>query len=124
MVPLIEAAINSFVMDWETILSDKMMSQILDYRRNKFVSTKIMPPFYMSAYIMDTICFNSDSPILGWKWIVQNPIPIHIYHKYLWKSDYKNHLYKIFHGFILPIHQAIFNKPSPRLFDEASIDLT
>lgn len=92
MLPLIEVAINSFIMDWKTILSDKMASQILDYRKDRFFTTRVVPPFYMSAYIMDKIYFNSNFCILGWKWNVQDPIPIHIYHKYLWKSDYKNHL--------------------------------
>ena len=104
MVPLMEASINSFIMDWETILLDKIASQILEYRRNKFVTTKVMLPFYMSAYIMDTICFNSNFPILGWKWTVHDPTPIHIYHKCLWNSDYKDHIYRICHGFILPVH--------------------
>ena len=104
MVPLMEATIYSYIMNWATILYDKMANQILDYRRNKFVTTRIIPPFYMSAYIIDTVCFNSDFPIMGWKWTIQDPTPIHIYHKSLWKSQYKNHFYKIFHGFILPIH--------------------
>ena len=104
MVPFMEAEINSYIMDWATILSDKMANQILDYRRNRYVTTRIIPPFYMSAYIMDTICFNFDYPILGWKWTPQDPTPIHIYHKYLWKSHYKHHIYRICHDFILPIH--------------------
>lgn len=106
MVPLMEVAINSYIMDWPTILSDKMANQILDYRRNRFVTTRIKPPFYMRAYIMETICFNSDYPILGWKWILQDPTPIHIYHKYLWKAHYKDHLYRIFHGFVLPLYST------------------
>lgn len=123
MVPLIEAAVNSFIMDWETILSNKMASQILDYRGNIFVTTQVVPPFYMNAYIMDTIYFNSAFPILGWKWIVQDPTPIHIYHKYLWKFDYNNHIYRICHVFVLLVHQAIFNEHAPRVSDKASIDL-
>lgn len=39
MVPLIEAVLNSFVMDWANILSNKMAIQILDYRKNRFVTT-------------------------------------------------------------------------------------
>lgn len=42
----------------------------------------------------------------------------------MWKAHYKDHIYIIFHGFVLPVHQAIFNKHAPRLSDEASIDLT
>ena len=124
MVPLIEAAVNSYIMDWANILSDKIASKILDYRKNRFVTTRIIPPFYMSAYIIDTICFNSEFPILGWKWTPQSPIPVHIYHKYFWKAYYKDHIYKIFHGFIFPFYQFIFNKLTPRLSDEANIDLT
>jgi len=110
MVPLMEAAINGFIMDWETILSDKLANKILDYRKSRVVSTRVTPPFYMSAYIMDTICFNSEYPILGWKWTPQDPNAIYFYHKELWKSHYKNHLYRICHGFILPVYYAIFNK--------------
>jgi len=124
MVPLMEATIKSYIMDWETILSNKMANQILDYRRNRFVTTRTIPPFYTSTYIMDTIYFNSNHPILGWKWMPQDPTPIQIYHKYLWKAHYKDHIYRIFHGFVLPVHQAIFNKPASQLSDEASIDLT
>lgn len=78
----------------------------------------------MSAYIVDTTCFYSNFPIMGWKWTIQDPTPIHFYHKYMWKTQYKKHFYKICHGFILPIHQAIFNRPAPRLSEEANIDLT
>ena len=104
MVSLIEAIVNSYIMDWPTILFDKMARKILDYRRNRYVSTGVIPPFYMSAYIIDTICFNSEFPILSWKWTPQKPTPINIYHKYLWKTYYKDHIYKTFHGFILPVH--------------------
>lgn len=124
MVPLIKAALNSYVMDWETILSDKMVVQILDYRKNRFITTRVVPPFYMNTYIVDTICFKSDFPIMGWKWTVQDPTPLHIYHKDLWQKQYKKHFFKIFHCFILPIHQAIFNRLAPQLSQEASIDLT
>lgn len=111
-------------MDWAAILSDKMANHILDYRRNRFVTTRVIPPFYMSAYIMDTIYFNSDYPILGWKWTPQDPKPIHIYHKELWKTHYENHLYRIYHGFVLPFHYNNFNKPAPRLCNEDSVELT
>lgn len=124
MGPLMEVAIHYYIMDWATILSNKMANQIHNYRRNRFVTTHTIPPFYMSTYIMDTICFNSDYPILCWKWAPQDPTPIHIYHNYLQKAHYKDHIYRICHGFILHVQQAIFNKPAPQLSDEISIDLT
>ena len=73
MVPLIEAVVNSYIMDWATILSDKMARKILYYRKNRFLTIRIIPPFFMSAYIIDTVCFNSEFPILDWKW-TQSPI--------------------------------------------------
>jgi len=73
---------------------------------------------------MDTICFNFDYPILSWKWTPQDPTTIHIYHKELRKTHYKNHLYRIYHVFVLPVHYAIFNKSAPQLSDEATVDLT
>lgn len=124
MVPLIEATLKSFVMDWANILSDKFSIQILDFRKNRCVFTPVVPPFYIIAYIVDTICFNSDFPIMGWKWTIQDPTPTDVYDKYLWKTQYKNHFYKISDGFILPIHQAILNRSTPQLSKEVSIDLT
>ena len=67
MVPLMEAAINGYVMDWANILSGKLAIAILKYRANAYKTSQIIPLFYYSAYIMDTICFNSEYPILGWK---------------------------------------------------------
>jgi len=32
MVPLMEAAVNSYVMDWENIFSNKLATAILDFR--------------------------------------------------------------------------------------------
>lgn len=74
MVPLMEAAINSYILDWETILSDKTVNQILDYRRNRFLTTRIIPRFYMSAYIMDTIYFNSNYPFYDGNGLVKTQL--------------------------------------------------
>ena len=94
----------------------------MDYRRNKHTGNA--PPFHFCAYILDALCFNSEFPILGWKWTPQDPIPIHIYHKHLWKAQFKNHVYIIFHGYMLPIYQTIFNQPPPRLSHKAKLDLS
>lgn len=120
MVPLMEAKVHNYIMDWENIISDKMV-EILEYRRKRFVVSQVIPPFYFSAYIMETIYFNSKYPIFGWKQTPQDPNPVHIYHKELWKAHYKNHLYRICNGFILPIHYSLFNKPAPRISKEADL---
>ena len=113
MVPLMDATISSFIMDWSVILSDKIANNILAYRRNKHAGMTL--PFHMCSYILDALCFNSKFPILGWKWTLQDPTRIHVYHNFLWKVYFKNHVYKIFHGYMLPIYQAIFNQPPPWL---------
>lgn len=124
MVPLMEAAIHGYVMYWANILSDRIATEILEHRRKRCATTLVIPPFHYSTYILNIICFNSEYPILEWKWNPQDPNPIHIYHKELWKAHYRNHLYIIFNGFVLPVYYSIFNKPSPRISEEAGIDLT
>lgn len=91
MVPLMEAAVNSIIMDWVTILSDKLAVAVRDFRSKTVVTERKIPPFYYSAYILDTLCFNSEFRVLGWRWTAQDPSPIHIYHQELWKPSYKHH---------------------------------
>lgn len=67
MVPLIEAMVNSYVTNWENILSNKLVTTILELRLNSCKTTRTIPPFYYSAYIMDTLCFNSEYPKLRWR---------------------------------------------------------
>lgn len=124
MVPLMEAAVNSYVMDWANIFSDKLATAILDFISNACTTTRNIPPFYYSAYIMGTLCFNSEYLVLRWRWTTQDPKQIHIYHQMLWKAHYKDHLYQICNGFMLPIYYAIFYKHAPSISDEAAIDLT
>jgi len=123
MVLLMEVAINGYVMDWANILSDRLATAILECRTNAYKTSRTIPPFYYSAYIMETICFNSKYPVLQWKWTAQDPNPIHTYHKKFWKVHYKNHLYRIFNGFVLCVYYSIFNKPAPRISQEEGIDL-
>ena len=119
MVPLMEATINGYVTDWANILLEKLTTAILEYRENVYHTTRTIPPFYYSAFIKDTICFNSEFPLLGWRWTPADLKPIHIYHEQLWKANYKNHLYKICKSFILPIYYSIFDKPAPRISSKA-----
>jgi len=124
MVPLIEAECNNDIMDWGNILSDKLATAVLEFRNKSCVTERFIPPFYYSAYILDTLCFNSEFPMLGWRWTPQDPIPIHIYHQKLWKPHHKHHIYQSFNGFMLPIHYAVFDKPASKISSPAEIDLT
>lgn len=71
---------------------------------------------------MDSVCFTLYFPAMGWKQTTEGPVDIHIFHSMLWDTKYENHLYKIFHGFILPLFQAIFNEKAPKLSKEAQAD--
>jgi len=77
----------------------------------------------MCAYIMDAMCFIFPFPIMGWKWTPQDPTPIHVYHKALWKYYFNENFYEICQGVMLHIYQAIFNKKAPRLSEEARADI-
>lgn len=55
------------------------------------MSTREIPPFFMSAYIMDALWLTSDFPSMGWKLTLEDPTTIHIYHNILWESNYETH---------------------------------
>ena len=45
MVPLMEAACNSEIMDWVNILSDKLATAILQFKNKTRVTERFIPPF-------------------------------------------------------------------------------
>lgn len=61
---LIDATINTTRMNWAQLLSDNLVKTIMEYRRNRSISSRVYPPFFMSAYVMDAICFHSK--FLSW----------------------------------------------------------
>jgi len=93
-VPLIEAKANYYIMDWGNILSNIITFQIREFRQHRYVTTTTVPPFFMSVYIMDAVSFTTSFSTMGWKWTIQDPSPIHIYHKTLWESNFHTHFYK------------------------------
>ena len=122
-LPLIDAAINTTIMNWAQILSENLARTIMEYRRKRSVTSRVYPQFFMSAYVMDAICFGSKFLVMGWKWTIQDSFPIHIYHKYMWESQLQPHFYKICHGFMLPIHKQLYNRDAPKLSKEAEVDI-
>ena len=60
---------------------------------------------------------------MGWKWIVQDPFPIHVYHNTLWESQFHPNFYKKFQGVMLPIHKEVYNRTTPRFSKEAEVDI-
>lgn len=70
-VPLIQVVSDGYIMDWENILSNNLTTQIHSYRQKHNVNDRNPPPFFMSAYVTDYICFSYDFPSTGWKWTIQ-----------------------------------------------------
>lgn len=101
---LIDVIVNITIMNWAQILSNNLARMTMEYRRKRSVPSRVYPPFFMSAYVMDEIYFGSKFPVMGWKWTVKDPLPIHIYHKFMWESQFHPHFYNC-HGVMLPIHK-------------------
>lgn len=122
-LPLVDAVVNATIMNWAQILSDNLATAILEYRIKRSIASRVYPPFFMSAYDMDAICFGSKFPIMGWKWSAENPLPIQIYHKVMWESNFVPHFFKICHGVMLSIHKNIYNRDAPRFSQEVEVDI-
>jgi len=56
-IPLIDACVNSHIMNWHSILSENLATTITQYQEKKASFSDNLPPFYFSAYIMDAIFF-------------------------------------------------------------------
>lgn len=123
-LPLTDAATNADIMDWAKILSDNLYMAVINYRSKRSLSQRVYPPFYLSAYVMDSIFYVSKFPIMGWKWTTQDPLPIHVYHKVLWDSQFIPHFYNICHGLILPLYRMMYDEDPPRFSPKAQIDIT
>lgn len=109
---LIDAAVNTKIMNLAQILFDNLEKSILEYKRKRSPSLRVYPPFFMSALIMDTIYFSFKFPIMGWKWSTYDLLPIHVYHNILWECQFHPHCYKICQGVMLPNHKQVYNQPS------------
>ena len=122
-LPLIDAVVNATIIDWAQIMSENLAKAIIEYRRKRSIASRVYPPFFMCAYVMDAICFGSKFPLMGWKWTTQDPLPIHIYHKDMWESNFEPHFFNICHEVMLPIHKRIYSRDAPGFSQEAEIDI-
>jgi hypothetical protein len=73
--------------------------------------------FYMSAYIMDAICFMTPFPLMNWSWNPTCTEPIHEYHSKLWEENVEDSFYEIFHFMVIPVHQMLYGYTPPRISD-------
>lgn len=93
-LPLIHAIVSATIMDYTQILLDNLAKAMIEYIRKRISSLRAFPPFFVSAIVMDAIYFSSKFPNMGWKWNVQDPLHIHMYHNILWESQFHPHFYK------------------------------
>jgi hypothetical protein len=95
-VPIIHEVENGYTFDWGKMLLDNLAKKIEDYIAQKPKGE--LAPFYMSAYIMDLICFRTPFPIMNWSWTQTVTKPIHFYPSKLWEGNAKDFFYEICHS--------------------------
>jgi hypothetical protein len=62
-VSIMHEAAEGFTFDWAKILSDNLTKEIVEYQMEK---SKGQPAsFYMSAYVMDAICYMTPFPLMN-----------------------------------------------------------
>jgi hypothetical protein len=120
-VPMMHTAAEGYSFDWAKMLSDNLVREITEYQSLK---AKGKPtPFYMSAYIMDVICFMIPFPLMGWRWTPTNIEPIHFYHSNLCEDKEKYFFYEIYNYVVVSMHITIYGFPPPRILDKIVANL-
>jgi hypothetical protein len=62
-VPLIHTVVEGFSFDWAKLLTDSLTNRITEYRAQKVSGKETL--FFMSAYIMDAMCFMTPFPLMS-----------------------------------------------------------
>jgi hypothetical protein len=120
-VPIMHEVAEGFSFNWAKILSDSLAKEITEYQSLK---AKGKPaPFYMSAYIMDAICFMTSFPLMSWSWTPTSTEPIHFYHSKLWEDKAKDFFYEICNYVVVPMHIAPLRLPASRISDKIMTNL-
>jgi hypothetical protein len=110
-VPLMFQVAEGGSFNWEKMLSDSLTSRVTEYRVQK--ENGKASSFFMSAYIMDTVCFLTLFPLMKWSWTPAEDEPIHVYHAKLWENKAENFVYEIFNWVMVPLHVTIFGHLPP-----------
>jgi len=94
-VSIMHEVVEGFTFNWDKILSDNLTKEIAEYQME---NSKGQPAsFYMSAYVMDAICYMTPFPLINWSWNSTCAKPIHFYHSKLWEEKVKDFFYEICH---------------------------
>jgi hypothetical protein len=112
-VPIIHTVAEGYSFDWAKISSDSLTSEITEYQTKKTKGQS--HSFYMSSYIMDTICFMTPFSSMDWSWTPDSAEPIHIYHSKLWEDKANDFFYEICNWVAVSMHIAIFGHSPPRI---------
>jgi hypothetical protein len=113
-VPIMHEVAEGYSFNWAKMLSDNLAKEITEYQLAK--SKGKSSPFYMSAYIMDAICFITPFPLMNWSWTPTSAEPIHFYHSKLWEEKAKDFFYEIFHHVVVPRSYRFIWFPTPSDF--------
>jgi hypothetical protein len=120
-VPIMHTVADGYSFDWAKILSDNLVREITKYQS---LRAKGKPaPFFMSAYIMDVVCFMTPFPLMGWSWTPTSVEPIHFYHSKLWEDKARDFFYEICNYVVVSMHIAIYGCPPPRISDKIVTNL-
>jgi hypothetical protein len=111
--PLLEEVSEGRSFNWHKILSDNITSEITKYQTARSRGQTVA--FYMSAYIIDAICFKTPFPLMNWNWDPSCAEPIHKYHSALWEDNAKDNFYELCHYVIIPLHRMFFGCEPPRI---------
>jgi hypothetical protein len=111
--PLLEEVSEGRSFNWHKILSDNITSEIAKYQTARSKGQTVA--FYMSAYILDAICFRTPFPLMNWNWDPSCAEPIHKYHSALWEDNAKDNFYELCHYVIIPLHRMFHGCDPPRI---------
>jgi hypothetical protein len=62
--PIIHTVAEGYSFDWEKILSDSLVQEIARYQSLRAKGK--LTQFFMSAYIMDVVCFMTPFSLMEW----------------------------------------------------------
>jgi hypothetical protein len=113
LVAIMNEVVEGYTFNWAKMISDNLAKEIVEYKLEK--SKGHPAPIYMSAYVMDVICFMTPFPLMNWSWTPASSKPIHFYHSKLWEENAKYFFYEICHNMVVSIHVAIYGHPPPRI---------
>lgn len=74
--------------------------------------------FYMSFYIMDSMCRGHNFPSMNWEWKGSSPL-VHIYYLELWEARYKYDYENTYNNFLAPLRTFVTCQPTSCISQDA-----